>query len=98
MIEMVRRGGSERGVARKFRVSLHTVQRWWGRAKGLVLGAVDWSERSHVAHRIANKTPADMERKICVLRKSAIINEGIKSRLGVRLNDIVPVAMKRVAF
>ncbi len=30
--------------------------------------------------------------------KSAIINEGIKSRLGVRLNDIVPVAMKRVAF
>jgi hypothetical protein len=30
--------------------------------------------------------------------KWAVINEGIKSRLGVRLNDIVPVAMKRVAF
>jgi hypothetical protein len=33
------------------------------------LGAVDWSEGSHVAHRIANKTPADIERKICALRK-----------------------------
>jgi hypothetical protein len=30
--------------------------------------------------------------------KSAVINEGIKSRLGVRFNNIVPVAMKRVAF
>ena len=69
MIEMLRRGRSQRAVARELRVSLHTVQRWWERAKGLELGAVDWSERSHVAHRIANKTSADMERKICVLRK-----------------------------
>jgi transposase len=69
MVEMVRRGGSQRAVARKFRVSLHTVQRWWARAQGLELGAVDWSERSHVAHHIANKTAADMERKVCALRK-----------------------------
>jgi len=69
MIEMVREGGSQRAVARKFRVSLHSVQRWWARAKGLEFSAVDWSERSHVAHHIANKTAADMERKICALRK-----------------------------
>ena len=69
MIELVRRGGSQRAVARKFRVSLHTVQRWWRRAKGLTLGAVDWSERSHVPRRIANKTPAETERRICALRK-----------------------------
>jgi hypothetical protein len=69
MIELVRRGGFQRAVARKFKVSLHTVQRWWARAKGLAFSAVDWSERSHVAHRIANKTPADMERKVCALRK-----------------------------
>src|SRR5262249_43294647 len=69
MIRMVREGKSQRAVAQKFRVSLHTVQRWWARAKGLELDAVDWSERSHLAHRIANKTPADMERRICALRK-----------------------------
>ena len=45
MIGMVRRGESQRAVARKFRVSLHTVQRWWRRAKGLELDVVDWSER-----------------------------------------------------
>ena len=69
MVEMVRRGGSQRAVARKFRVSLHTVQRWWARAQGLELRVVDWSERSHVAHHIANKTAADIERRICALRK-----------------------------
>ena len=30
--------------------------------------------------------------------KEAVINYGSKSRLAVRLNNIVPVAMKRVAF
>src|ERR1017187_2416529 len=30
--------------------------------------------------------------------KTVVINKGIKSCSGVRLNDIVPVAMKRVAF
>ena len=30
--------------------------------------------------------------------EALVINKGIKSILGVRLNDIVPVAMKRVAF
>jgi hypothetical protein len=33
------------------------------------LAVVDWSERSHVAHHIANKTTADMERRVCALRK-----------------------------
>ncbi len=69
MIGMVRRGESQRAVARKFKVSLHTVQRWWRRAKGLELDAVDWSERPHTAHNIANKTLAGMERQICALRK-----------------------------
>lgn len=69
MIQMVRQGKAQRAVARKFKVSLHTVQRWWARAEGLELDAVDWSERSHAAHSIANKTAAEMERKICALRK-----------------------------
>src|SRR6516164_4382031 len=69
MVAMVRQGESLRAVARKFRVSLHTVQRWWKRAKGLELDAMDWSEHSHTAQNIRNKTPAGMERKICALRK-----------------------------
>jgi hypothetical protein len=62
MVEMVRRGESQRAVARNFRVSLHTVQRWCKRAKELELDAVDWSERSHLARNIPNKTPVGMER------------------------------------
>ena len=45
MIAMLRRGRSQRAVARELRVSLHTAQRWWERAKGLELGAVDWQQR-----------------------------------------------------
>ena len=69
MVAMVRQGESQRAVARRFGVTLHTVQRWLARADGLGLEAVDWSERSHAAHKIANKTPTDVEQKICALRK-----------------------------
>jgi len=69
MVQMVRQGKSQRAAAGRFKVSLHTVQRWLARAKGLKLGGVDWSVRSHAAHCIANKTAAEMERKICTLRK-----------------------------
>ena len=68
MVRMVRQGKSQRAVARRFRVTLHTVQRWLARAKGLELATADWSGRSHVAHIVANKTPADVEEKICALR------------------------------
>lgn len=69
MVKMVRGGKSQRAVARHFKVSLHSVQRWIRRAKGFDLKEVDWSDRSHAAHSIANKTPQDMEREICLLRK-----------------------------
>jgi putative transposase len=69
MVKMVRQGKSQRAAARRFRVTLHTVQRWLARAEGLELQGVDWSDRSHVAHIVANKTPADVEQKICALRK-----------------------------
>src|SRR5437868_5973533 len=69
MVEMVRQGKSQRAAARRFRFTLHTVQRWLARAKGLELATADWSGRSHVAHTVANKTPADVEEKICALRE-----------------------------
>jgi len=102
MIQMVRQGKSQRAVARKFKVSLHTVQRWSARAEGLELDAVDWSERSHTAHSIANKTPADMERKICALRKELESNgalgfsgaQSIHEALG-RCKDLGPTPSVR---
>lgn len=69
MVLLVRRGQSQRAVARRFRVSLHTVQRWVQRAGVLPLKEVDWSSRSKTAHQIANKTSADLERQICSVRK-----------------------------
>ena len=40
----------------------------------------------------------DYGKRFKLYAKLAVINNGIKSCLVVRLNDIVPVAMKRVAF
>ena len=69
MVEMVRQGKSQRAAARRFRVTLHTIQRWFARAEGLDLEVVDWSERSHLAGTVANKTPVAVEEQICALRK-----------------------------
>ncbi len=66
---MVRQGHSQRSVARRFRVSLHTIQRWVQRAGVLPLQEVEWGSRSKTAHQIANKTPADLEQEVCLVRK-----------------------------
>jgi len=69
MVALIRRGHSQRSVARRFRVALHTVQRWVYRAGFLTLREVDWRNRSKRAHHIANKTSAGLEHTICVVRK-----------------------------
>jgi hypothetical protein len=56
-------------VARRFRVSLHTVQRWVQRAGILSLHQVDWGSRSKTAHQVANKTSAGLEQEVCLVRK-----------------------------
>ena len=66
---MVRCGHSQRFVAHRFRVSLHTIQRWVQRAGTLPLKEVDWGNRSKTAHQIANKTSADLEQAVCLVRK-----------------------------
>ena len=66
---MVRRGRSQRAVARKFHVALHTVQRWIKRAGLLKLDEVRWTNRPKTAHRVANKTSTRMEERICIVRK-----------------------------
>lgn len=69
MLEMIRRGYSQRAVARDFHVALRTVQRWVQRAGNLGLNEVDWRNRSKSAKRVANKTTTDLEQKICLKRK-----------------------------
>ena len=68
MVAMVRRGVSLRAVARKFHVSLDTVQRWVRRAAGERLDRVSWSDRSHAPHHPKRSTPS-MEQQILLVRK-----------------------------
>ena len=57
MVALVRRGKSQRYVARRFGVTLRTVQRWVERASDWPLRSVDWKIRSHAPRGIANRTP-----------------------------------------
>lgn len=50
-----------RSVARKFKVSLLTVQRWVGRAKGRRSDRVDWSDRPRGRHPAINRTAHALE-------------------------------------
>ena len=69
MVKLFRQGHSMRAVARRFRVALHTVQRWVKRAGSLKPAEVNWGNRPKVARQIANKTSAQLEARICAVRK-----------------------------
>lgn len=97
MVFLVRRGYSQRFVARRFKVSLHTVQRWVQRAGAQPLKEVDWVSRSKMAHHIANKTSAGLEQEVCVMRKqlettgalgfvgAQAIQDALRERAGLRV-------------
>lgn len=68
MVAAVRRGTSLRAVARRFHVSLLTVQRWVQRAGRRRLDRVDWSDRPHVPHTI-HRTDAALEELVLQLRR-----------------------------
>ncbi len=67
MVAAVRRGRSLRSVARKFHVSLSTVQSWVERARGRRLDRVDWSDRPPIPHRI-QRTATATEDLVLTLR------------------------------
>ena len=69
MVALVRSGKSQRQAARRFEVTLRTVQRWLDRATDRPLGSVNWKARSHAPRGVANKTQAVLERDICALRR-----------------------------
>jgi putative transposase len=68
-VKAVRKGASMRAVARKFGVALRTIQRWVQRAGRQPLKKVDWASRPQAPRRLANKTGAELEQRICALRK-----------------------------
>jgi hypothetical protein len=68
MVAAVRRGQSQRAVARAFRVSLDTVQRWVARAGEQPLERVEWSNRSTRPHQTRRVAPA-IEAWVVALRR-----------------------------
>lgn len=67
MVTQVRRGASMRAVARAFRVSLLTVQRWVQRAETTRLDRVEWHDRPSIPNHTA-RTPAATEDLILRVR------------------------------
>lgn len=69
MVEAVRRGLSVRAVARQWRVSLWTVQRWARRAAGERLDRVDWEDRPSGRRPAANRMAVEIEDRVLRLRR-----------------------------
>lgn len=69
MVAAVRQGNSLRSVAKRFRVSLRTVQVWVFRAQGLRLDRIDWSDLPRGGRREACSTAVTIEDLVVRLRK-----------------------------
>jgi transposase len=76
MVAAVRTGNSTRSVARRFGVSLHTVQRWVAHAAGRRLDRVDWSG-SRGGRRESQATPLPIEALVVDLRKELRDNSAL---------------------
>ena len=70
MVALVRSGRSLRAVARRFGVSLRTVQVWVARAHGQRLDRVDWRTRPRGRRTPVNRTPLRLERRVLALRQA----------------------------
>lgn len=69
MVAAVRAGASLRQTARRFGVSLSTLQHWVQRAAGQRLDRVEWSDRIPGPRRSSQRTSADLEELIVDLRR-----------------------------
>jgi hypothetical protein len=70
MVARVRSGLSLRAVAAEFKVTLRTVQRWLARAGEERLDRVDFSDHAPGAAVSLQRTSAELEERILVLRSS----------------------------
>ncbi len=68
MVEAVRGGDGQRETARRFGVSLATVQHWLKRAAKRPLAGVDWSDLPPIALRVS-RTRVDIEDRILDIRR-----------------------------
>lgn len=64
----IRRGLSQRAVARQWNVTVRTVQKWLTRAGRQRLDRVDWRDRREQGHAAPNRTPAAVEAQVLALR------------------------------
>lgn len=69
MVLAVRRGLSMRAVARRFEVTLRTVQRWVERARDQRLDRVTWGDRPVGVHESSQRTPPALEREVLRIRR-----------------------------
>ena len=68
MVAAVRDGASQRSVARRFGVSLATVQLWLGRSAGRPLDTVDWVDRPPIAAHVG-RTATEIETLVVETRR-----------------------------
>lgn len=69
MVAMARRGCSIREIARKFRVSRPTVERWIERAQGKRLDRTSFNDRSCAPRTVANRTNSETEELVLNIRR-----------------------------
>jgi hypothetical protein len=69
MVVAVRRGQTQRAVARRFGVGLGHLQYWLARTLGQTLARVDWSDQSHAPHQQGRQTDVSLQRRILALRQ-----------------------------
>src|SRR5206468_2568640 len=69
MVAAVRRGQTQRAVARRFGVGLGHLQYWLARTRGQKLERVDWSDQSHAPRQQGRQTKASLQRRILALRR-----------------------------
>ena len=66
----VRRGASQRSVARRFRMHLRTVQRWVGRAGNRRLDRVAWCDQPRGPREPPRRTGSAVEAQVVALRRT----------------------------
>lgn len=69
MVLAVRRGQTQRAVARRFGVSLGHLQYWLARTRGQKLAQVDWTDQSTAPRRHGRQTPISRQRQVLSLRQ-----------------------------
>ena len=69
MVLAVRRGQTQRAVARRFGVSLGHLQYWLARTRGQKLAQVDWTDQSTAPRRHGRQTTVSLQRQVLAWRR-----------------------------